>query len=125
MPGLTHLRPTPLRLLACLALAASGTVAAQGAGNAQQRYEDQIARCNDGRPAPQREACVRGAGQLLDRANGGAPPVQTPQESSDGRAVVMTPQGAPPPSSGSDYVTSPDGRSVTAVPPPGDRIVRP
>ena len=42
MPGLTHLRPTPLRLLACLALAASGTVAAQGAGNAQQRYENLV-----------------------------------------------------------------------------------
>jgi hypothetical protein len=111
---------------AVLALAASITAFAQGVDSAQQRYDRQIARCNNGQlPAPQREACVRDAGRILDGANGGAPPSQSPQPSSDGRAIVMTPQGAPPPPSGSDYVTSPDGRAVTAVPPPGDRIVRP
>lgn len=128
MPHAFHSRLANLGLLACLVLAASGSVLAQGAGgdSAQQRYERQIARCNNGQwPAPQRESCVRDAGRLLDSANGGMPPPQTPQPSSDGRAIVMTPQGAPPPPSGSDYVTSPDGRAVTAVPPPGDRIVRP
>jgi hypothetical protein len=113
-------------LSACIALAASSVVFAQGADSPQQRYDRQIARCNSGQlPAPQREACVRDAGRLLDRANGGTAPSQSPQPSSDGRAIVMTPQGAPPPPSGSDYVTSPDGRAVIAVPPPGDRIVRP
>ncbi|MBS0430295.1 MAG: hypothetical protein JSR41_23665 [Proteobacteria bacterium] len=115
-------------LLGACALIASGIAMAQSVGPAaaQQRYERQIAQCNSGqRPAPEREACVRNAGRLLDRANGGTPPQPVPQESADGRAIVMTPPGAPPPRSASDYVTSPDGRAVIAVPPTGDRIVRP
>lgn len=66
------------------------------------------------------------AGPVVSRHdNGGTPPQPVPQESADGRAIVMTPPGSPPPPSASDCVTSPDGRAVIAVPPPGDRIVRP
>lgn len=121
----------PLRAVAValsVGLLSAGAAMAQvgTAPAAQERYDRQIAQCNSpGRPAPQREACVRAAGRMLDRANGGVPPEPVPQPSADGRAIVMTPPGAPPPPSASDYVTSPDGRAVIAVPPPGDRIVRP
>lgn len=95
----------------------------------QQQYEQQIARCNRaGLPAPQREACVRGAGQQLDRATSGGAPLQVPQRSADGRAEVMAPPrapGAPMPPSGPQFVPSPDGRAVLGVPPPGDRLERP
>ena len=82
----------------------------------QQRYERQLAFCNSGTlPEPQRNACIRDAGLMLDRSMGGTPRnAQT--TSDDGRATIIGPSGLPPPGSGSDTVTSPDGRSTIVVP---------
>jgi hypothetical protein len=83
---------------------------------AQQRYEREIAACNDGsRPAPARDACVRDAGRMLDRARGG-PPTDVAAPSSDGRATIVSPAGAALPSSGSDETTSRDGRATIVLP---------
>lgn len=93
---------------------------------AQQRFDQQVALCNRADlPAPQREACIRDAGQQLDRSSGGSPPALVPQTSADGRAQVMAPVGAPPPPSGPQFVPSPDGRAVLGVPPAGDRLDKP
>jgi len=108
--------PRPLCLLgAGLAVAAAGF--AQPSGDAlQQRYEREIAACNSGKlAAPAREACVRAAGNALDRARGG-PPAEVPQPSADGRATIVAPPGAAP-SSGSDAITSRDGRATIVLPP--------
>ena len=82
----------------------------------QQRYERQLAYCNSGNlPDPERNACVRDAGLMLDRAIGGTPRnAQTTSE--DGRATIIGPSGLPAPDSGSSQVTSPDGRSTIVVP---------
>lgn len=95
-------------------------------GSAQSEYDREIAACNAASmAAPARNACVRDAGRRLDRLNGGTPPKLVLRSSADGRAIVMTPPDAPAPPSASDYIVSPDGRSVTARPPSGDSIAPP
>lgn len=102
-----------------IALCAMVFAAAAGAQNvdaAQQRYDNEIARCNSGNlPAPAREACVRGAGLALDRARGG-PPVEVPRQTPDGRSTVIAPAGSPPPATDSDTRTSGDGRATIVLP---------
>ncbi len=79
---------------------------------AQLRYQQQIARCNDGTlPAPARDACVRDAGNLLDRIEGGPPP-EAAVTSRDGRATVIAPEGTTPSSGGADTRPSRDGRAI-------------
>jgi hypothetical protein len=102
----------------CAGLAAASSAMAQQAqapDALQQRYEREIAACNRGNlPAPAREACIRAAGNALDRARGG-PPLEVPQPSADGRATIVAPPGAAP-SSGSDATTSRDGRATIVLP---------
>lgn len=79
---------------------------------AQQRYEREVAICNNGAmAAPQREACVRGAGQQLDRARG-LPPMDATVTTTDGRATVVQPEGAAQPAGTSATDTSRDGRAT-------------
>jgi len=101
----------------CAGLATALAAPAQPARDAlQQRYEREIATCNNGSlAAPAREACIRAAGNALDRARGG-PPTEVPQPSADGRATIVAPAGATPPSSGSDAITSRDGRATIVLP---------
>ena len=81
----------------------------------QQRYEQQLAYCNSGKlPEPARNACVRDAGNMLDRADG--PPRDVTSTSQDGRATIVSPAGLPTPNSGSDDVRSQDGRSTIVLP---------
>jgi hypothetical protein len=102
--------------LAAAGLAVSAAWGQPGPDALQQRYEREIAACNSGRlAAPARDACIRAAGNALDRARGG-PPTEVPQPSSDGRATIVAPPGATPPSSGSDAVTSGDGRATIVLP---------
>jgi hypothetical protein len=85
---------------------------ADPAARAQQNFEREIASCNSGAlAAPDREACVRLAGQQLDRARG-LPPVDANITSTDGRATVMQPEGATPPAGASVTDTSRDGRAT-------------
>jgi hypothetical protein len=77
----------------------------------QQRYEREVATCNGAAlAAPEREACIRLAGQQLDRARG-MPPVDAPVTTPDGRATVVQPEGATP-RGGSVTDTSRDGRAT-------------
>lgn len=111
----------PRSFFLCAALATAFAAPAQPAPDTpQQRYEREIAACNNGTlAAPAREACIRAAGLALDRARGG-PPVQVPQPSADGRATIVAPPGTAP-SSGSEAITSRDGRA-TIVQPPGQAV---
>jgi hypothetical protein len=109
--------PAALFLGALLAAAAAQPVAQEA--QARQRYEREVAACNSGAlAAPAREACIRAAGNALDPALGG-PPADVTAPSADGRATIVGPAGAPPPSSGSDAVRSRDGRAT--IVPPADR----
>jgi hypothetical protein len=103
--------------LLCAGLATALSAFAQPARDAlQQRYEREIAACNNGSlAAPAREACIRAAGHALDRARGG-PPAEVPQSSADGRATIVAPAGSTPPSGGSDAITSRDGRATIVLP---------
>lgn len=102
-----------LRTLFLTGLLVSGaSLAVAQPSAAQQRYEQQIARCNDGSlPAPAREACVRAAGNVLDRVEGGPPPAAA-VTSRDGRATVVAPEGTVPSSGGADARPSRDGRAI-------------
>ncbi len=95
-----------------LALAAALPAAAQQpAPLVEQVYESDLAICNTGSlSAPARDACVREAGRRRDAARGG-PPAAVEMTTPDGRATVVTPQGAPPPASPADPVPSRDGRA--------------
>lgn len=78
---------------------------------AERVYESDLAICHGGGlSAPAREACVREAGRRRDAARGG-PPVEIPQTTPDGRATVVTPEGAATPPTSSDAVPSRDGRA--------------
>lgn len=113
---MTRFGPPPFLLL-CAGLAAASAVLAQPRPDAlQQRYEREVAACNSGRlAAPAREACIRAAGNALDRARGG-PPTEVAQPSADGRATIVAPAGAVPPSGGPDAITSRDGRATIVLP---------
>lgn len=102
-----------IRTLFAFGLLAAGACAVGAQPTAaQQRYDRQIARCNDGTlPAPAREACVRGAGNRLDNVNGG-PPSEAAVPSPDGRAIVVAPEGTTPSSGGAGTVPSRDGRAL-------------
>jgi hypothetical protein len=82
---------------------------------AQQLYEREVATCNAGTlPMPEREACVRAAGLRYDRARG-VPPVDDTVTTPDGRATVVAPAGATPPSAPANLPeteTSRDGRAT-------------
>lgn len=98
----------------CLGSARVGaqTASADPATRAQQNFEREVASCNSGAlAAPEREACIRLAGQQLDRARG-LPPVDATVTSTDGRATVMQPEGAPPPAGASVTEPSRDGRAT-------------
>jgi len=104
-------------LVALLALSLQALAQSPDLAAAQQRYERQLAYCNSGQlPDPERNACVRDAGLMLDRARGGRPPSNAATTSEDGRATIIGPAGLPPPNSGSDAITSGDGRSTIIVP---------
>ena len=108
---------TRIRILSALAAGALAAAAsAQAPDAAQQRYDNEIARCNTGNlAAPAREACVRAAGLALDRARGG-PPVDVPVTTPDGRSTVVAPAGGPRPADASDTRTSNDGRATIVLP---------
>ena len=122
-----HARVALSGALLATALAAGAQTAADLA-KAQQRHDQQIAKCNDGSlAAPAREACVRDAGAALDRARGG-PPRNVTKRSTDRRSTVVTPQGAPAPS-GTETNRSGDGRSTVVTPqgtpaPAGSETIR-
>ncbi len=109
---------------------AHAQISPEAAAVAQARYDREMAVCNGGTlPAPQRDACVRSAGNALDRARGG-PPVPVESTTSDGRATVMTPQSppvsaapGPGPSTAESLRITPDGRA-TVVPPTDGSGVR-
>ena len=117
--GRMKLRNAPLTLALGAATAAWCLAAAAQAPaqlTPQQRYERQLAYCNSGKlPDPERNACVRDAGLMLDRSLGGTPRNQV-TTSEDGRATIISPAGLPAPDSGSDAITSPDGRSTIVLP---------
>lgn len=84
--------------------------------SAQQRYDAEVSACNRGNlPAPSREACVRAAGNALDRVLGG-PPTEAATPSADGRATVVAPVGSATPPAASDTVTTQDGRATIVLP---------
>ncbi|MBO9647978.1 MAG: hypothetical protein J7605_05660 [Variovorax sp.] len=109
-------------LISGVALAAGAAAfGQQDLDAAMARYERVIAACNSGNlPRPERDACIRDAGQALDRVRRGqstATDITTP----DGRATVILPQTAPLPRSDSDMITSPDGDSTIVLPADGSR----
>lgn len=98
------------------ALTALGAAWAQP-GTAERVYASDLALCNSGQlSAPAREACVREAGRRRDAARGGPPP-DILQTTPDGRATVLTPEGAAPPPTASEPLPTRDGRA-TVVPAP-------
>lgn len=113
------IRNSPLSIALGAAMAALSLPAAaqsQTQLTPQQRYERQLAYCNSGNlPDPQRNACVRDAGRLLDSSLGGTPRNEV-TTSGDGRATIVSPAGLPPPDSGSDSITSGDGRATIVLP---------
>lgn len=80
-------------------------------GLVEQVYQSDLAICNSGKlSAPARGACVREAGRRRDAAQGG-PPAEVLQTTPDGRATVLTPEGALTPSTSSEPVPTRDGRA--------------
>ena len=83
---------------------------------AQQQYELDIAICNTGgSPAPRREACVREAGQRLDRALRSTTQGSS-MDSSDGRATVIVGPADHSALRGEALTPTPDGRANVVVP---------
>ncbi|MGI4777473.1 MAG: hypothetical protein ACRYGA_05060 [Janthinobacterium lividum] len=109
-----------LSVLACTTVLAQNTPVPE---TATQRYENRLDACNMSTiPAPEREACIRGAGLAMDAARGGAP-TNVEMESADGRATIIAPAGSRTPLSGSGTTTIDDGRA-TLVEPAGRAPVR-
>jgi hypothetical protein len=102
-------------LLAALPAGAQTATAPDVVARAQQLYEREVAACNAGTlPAPEREACLRVAGLRYDRARG-VPPVEEAVTTPDGRATVVAPIGATPPSAPANVPpteTTRDGRAT-------------
>jgi hypothetical protein len=104
---------------ATLAMLACTTASAQNVPvpeTAAQRYESRLDACNmSTMPAPEREACIRGAGLAMDAARGGAP-TNVEMESADGRATIIAPAGSRTPLSSTETRTTDDGRAVVVEP---------
>jgi hypothetical protein len=119
MQSTTTLQTMRLSLAGALFAAAAAATAQTPAPDpalAQQRYETALARCNSGTlPAPERDACVRDAGRMLDQTRG-VSMSDTNVDSRDGRAVIVNPNGTPAPRGGDDTVTTGDGRAVIVLP---------
>lgn len=86
------------------------------AARAQQQYDLDIAICNTGGfPAPQRDACIREAGQRLDRSL--QPATQgAAVQNVDGRATVVVDPAGSSALRGEALATTPDGRANVVVP---------
>ncbi len=104
---------TALVAYATMAPDAEAQSAAPGtAERAQQQYELDIAVCNTaGFPAPQRDACIREAGQRLDNARN-APEAGAAISNEDGRATVVAEPGRQSAMRGSTLRTTTDGRAT-------------
>lgn len=104
--------------LALLALASS-SACAEASAAARLTYEQTIAQCNSANmPRPERNACIRDAGEALTRAGGGQI-VESQDPNPDARSTVIGPDGTPRRSEDSDSTyTTRDGRAVV-VPPAG------
>ena len=104
---------TALSMLACTAALAQNTPVPE---TATQRYERRLDACNmSTMPAPEREACIRGAGLAMDAARGGAP-TNVEMESADGRATIIAPAGSRTPLSSTETRTTDVGRAVVVQP---------
>lgn len=85
------------------------------AASAQRQYEVEIAVCNNANyPAPERKECIRDAGRRLDSLRG--LPRPKPEESADGRAIVVTPSITSSSLEGTTTSTTADGRATEVVP---------
>lgn len=110
-----HARLAICGALLSAVMAAGAAPTAAELADAQQRHDQQIAKCNDGSlAAPAREACVRDAGAALDRARNG-PPRSVTKRSADRRSTVVIPQGASTPP-GTESVRAGDRRSTVVTP---------
>lgn len=107
-------------------LVTCATFAVAQADDLQQRYNNLIARCNDGSmPRPQRDACVRDAGLVIERARMGS----SGNSETENRSTVISPSGASGGGTDSSTLyTSPDGRAVVVPPagsaPPADAVTQ-
>ncbi|WP_213954196.1 MULTISPECIES: hypothetical protein [unclassified Variovorax] len=103
-------------VLSLLALAAS-SASAQPSEAARLRYEQTIAQCDGANlPRPERNACIRDAGDALARAGGGQPAV-SPDTIPDTRSTVIAPDGTQRSGDDSDSTyTTRDGRAVVVPP---------
>lgn len=116
------MKPNLLPLVLAAGLAAMSLAQAQPSP-ARERYERQLSFCNTGNlSGPERQGCIRAAGREFDNAGGGAPS-ETPRTTQDGRATVVTPEGARLPASGDTPTPTSDGRAL--VVPPADRSATP
>ncbi|GAA4325575.1 hypothetical protein GCM10023144_08060 [Pigmentiphaga soli] len=78
------------RMAACIVLALSGIAAGQAvlAASADDRYREEIARCNSGRSNEDRATCRREAGAALEEARHGKMPSAANQDQYARNAVA-------------------------------------